>query len=151
MCLSYSKTKAGSVFVTHCILYSIPIMHHWLKNICRLGFLGLSSGCVHSDRHIASFTHYISCLMPVLKVRNGFLVDIYFAISMGAKCCNECVCLSVFMYVCLSTFLWPPYVIGQAVYIFILSFFFLLLFLFPRLISVVADWMSAILAHVVWP
>jgi len=30
------------------------------------------------------------------------------------------------------------------------SFFFFLLF-FPRLISAVADWMSAILPHVVWP
>jgi len=35
-------------------------------------------------------------------------------------------------------------------YIFILPFV-LLLFLFPRLISAVADWMSAILAHMVWP
>ena len=33
-------------------------------------------------------------------------------------------------------------------YIFIL---FLLLFLFPRLISAVRDWMSAILPHMVWP
>jgi len=31
---------------------------------------------------------------------------------------------------------------------FILSFFFLV---FPRLISVVADWMSTILPHMVWP
>jgi len=48
--------------------------------------------------------------------------------------------------------LWPPYVIGQAIYIFILSFvlsFFL--FFFPRLISAIADWMSTILAHMVWP
>jgi len=33
---------------------------------------------------------------------------------------------------------------------FLLSFFFLI-FLFPRLISAVADWMSAILPHMVWP
>ena len=33
-------------------------------------------------------------------------------------------------------------------YIFML---FLLLFLFPRLISAVGDWMSAILPHMVWP
>ena len=32
---------------------------------------------------------------------------------------------------------------------FLLSFFFLLLF--PRLISAVADWMSTILPHMVWP
>ena len=38
------------------------------------------------------------------------------------------------------------------IYIFMLwfvSFFFLLFF--PRLISAAADWMSAILAHMVWP
>jgi len=35
-------------------------------------------------------------------------------------------------------------------YIFILSFVLLLSF-FPRLISAVTDWMSAILPHMVWP
>jgi len=53
----------------------------------------------------------------------------------------------------LITCLWSPYVIGQTIYIFILSFvlssFFL--FFFPRLISAVGDWMSAILPHMVWP
>jgi len=37
-------------------------------------------------------------------------------------------------------------------YIFILSFVLLLLSsFFPRLISAAADWMSAILPHIVWP
>jgi len=38
-------------------------------------------------------------------------------------------------------------------YIFILSFVLLSIFLFfvPRLISTAADWMSTILAHMVWP
>ena len=43
-------------------------------------------------------------------------------------------------------FIWPCYVIGQAIYIFILCFllsFFLSSF-FPRLISAVGDWMSTI-------
>jgi len=31
------------------------------------------------------------------------------------------------------------------------SFFFFFLFFFPRLISAVGDWMSAILPHTVWP
>jgi len=35
-------------------------------------------------------------------------------------------------------------------YIFILWFLLLLSF-FPRIISAVADWMSAIFAHMVWP
>jgi len=44
--------------------------------------------------------------------------------------------------------LWPPYVIGQAIYISSCGFF---LSFFPRLISAVADWMATILAHMVWP
>ena len=47
--------------------------------------------------------------------------------------------------------LWSPYGIGRP-YIFSrcgLVFFFLLSF--PRLISAAADWMSAILPHMVWP
>ena len=46
-------------------------------------------------------------------------------------------------------FLWPPCVARCRHYIFIL--WFLLLFLFPRLISAVGDWMSTILPHMVWP
>jgi len=48
----------------------------------------------------------------------------------------------VFIYIQTYNFqfyLWPPYVIGQAIYIFILSF--VLLFFFHRLISAVAYWM----------
>ena len=52
----------------------------------------------------------------------------------------------------LADYLWSPYGIGQTIYIFMLwfvlssSFFFI-----PRLISAAADWMSAILPHMVWP
>jgi len=49
--------------------------------------------------------------------------------------------------------LWPPYGIGQAIIFlpcgFFLSFFYLSFF--PRLISAVADRMSTILPHMVWP
>ena len=58
-------------------------------------------------------------------------------------------------------FLWPPYGIGQAIifsscgffYLLSSSFFFLLpsSFFFPRLISAVADWMSTIIPHTLWP
>ena len=42
-----------------------------------------------------------------------------------------------------SSFLWPPYAVGQAIYIFILWFLLLCsFFFFPRLISAVGDWMS---------
>ena len=49
--------------------------------------------------------------------------------------------------------LWSPYVIGQTI-IFLpcgFFFFFILSSFFPRLISAVADWMSVILPHMVWP
>jgi len=50
--------------------------------------------------------------------------------------------------------LWSPYGIGETIIFlpcgyFFLSFFFL--FFFPRIISAVADWKSAILPHMVWP
>jgi len=49
------------------------------------------------------------------------------------------------------TSLWPPCV-ADADIIFLPYGFLLSFFLFvPRLISAVADWMSAILPHMVWP
>jgi len=47
--------------------------------------------------------------------------------------------------------LWPPYVIGQAVIFLPCGFYLLLSIFFPRLILAVADWMSTILSHMVWP
>jgi len=44
-----------------------------------------------------------------------------------------------------------PYLIRQTIYIFILSFVLLLSSFLPRLISAIAEWMSAILADMVWP
>jgi len=44
--------------------------------------------------------------------------------------------------------LWPPYEIGQNVIFSSCRLFYLLSF-FPRLISAVGDWMSAILPHMV--
>jgi len=66
---------------------------------------------------------------------------------------------------CFCDLLWPPCGIGQAIIFlpcgfflsffvsFFLSPFFLLFFFFffPRLISAVAEWMSTILLHMVWP
>jgi len=56
----------------------------------------------------------------------------------------------------LTHFLWPPYVIGQAIIFlpcgfYLSSFFLLLSSFFPHLISAAADWMSTILRHLVWP
>ena len=51
----------------------------------------------------------------------------------------------------LDSFLWSPYGIGQTIIFSCCGLFFLLLSFFPRLISATADWMSAILPHMVWP
>jgi len=59
------------------------------------------------------------------------------------------VCLTGPISLCLDSFLWSPYVIGQT--IIFSSCFFLLSFFFPRLISAVGDWMFTILWHMVWP
>ena len=60
--------------------------------------------------------------------------------------------LSIFVFYWFSLdYLWPPYVIGQAIIFLPCGFFFYLSTVFPRLISAVADWMSAIVPHMVWP
>jgi len=47
--------------------------------------------------------------------------------------------------------LWPPIVMGRPLYFIpVVSMFFLSSF-FPCLISVVGDWMSTILPHMMWP
>ena len=48
-------------------------------------------------------------------------------------------------------FLWPPYVIVQAIIFLPCGFFLLSSVFFLRLISAAADWMSTILRHMVWP
>jgi len=53
------------------------------------------------------------------------------------------------IYLIMSCYLWSPYGIGQTI-IFLSCVSSIFLF-FPRLISAVADWMSAILPHMVWP
>jgi len=45
-----------------------------------------------------------------------------------------------------ASFLWSPYGIGQTIIFSVCSSSFF----FPRLISAAADWMSAILPHMVW-
>ena len=48
--------------------------------------------------------------------------------------------------------LWPPCVAGADIIFLPCGYFFLSSsFFFPRLISAVADWMSTILLHMVWP
>jgi len=65
-----------------------------------------------------------------------------------AALCNVIFLLCGFSLLLLSS-LWSPYGIGQTIYIFIV--WFVLSFFIPRLISAAADWMSAILPHMMWP
>jgi len=50
----------------------------------------------------------------------------------------------------LLTFLWSPIVMGRALHFAAVVTVFLLSF-FPRLFSAVADWMSIIRPHMMWP
>jgi len=56
-----------------------------------------------------------------------------------------------YTYICCSL-VWPPSGIVQAIMLSPSGFFFLLsFFFFSRLFSAVADWMSTILPHMMWP
>ena len=62
----------------------------------------------------------------------------------------NCVCVVTVRWKA-PVFLWSPYGIGQTIIFSCCGLFFLSIFLFfPRLISAAADWMSAILPHMVW-
>jgi len=50
-----------------------------------------------------------------------------------------------------SILLWPPCIADADITFLPCGFFYLLSIFFPCLISAVAGWMSAILAHMVWP
>jgi len=49
-----------------------------------------------------------------------------------------------------TTWLWPPYVIGQAIIFFQCGFYLSSFYLFPRLISAVRDWMSSLPYFCIW-
>jgi len=64
-----------------------------------------------------------------------------------AHICSFSFVFGTFLFRLNYSFLWSPYV-----YIFsCCGLFFFLSSFFPRLISAAADWMSAILPHMVWP
>ena len=65
---------------------------------------------------------------------------------LGSDELNPVVTLSTYKFL-----LWPPYVIRQAIIFLPCGFFLLLSSFFPHLISAVADWMSTILPHMMWP
>ena len=89
-----------------------------------------ASGCVRNMNIVIENKIYVYC--DVRQTRRSAVAEKLRHASFMAALCNK----------------------AGHIYFFILSFvlsFFFLLFFFPRLISAVADWMSAILAHMVWP
>jgi len=104
---------------------------------------------------------YFVCMSWLVIVWKHYLIsskcdmDTYFidmdTYLITATLCDRALGHAIIFFPVLSSIfflLWPPYVIEQAIYIFILSF---LLSFFPRLISAVGDWISTILPHMVWP
>jgi len=80
------------------------------------------------------------CHLEILRFKK-------FSLGRGQQAIIFCSC--GFFY--LLSLLWSPYGIGQTIIFLPCGFFFFLLSFFPRLISAAADWMSAILPHMVWP
>ena len=82
-----------------------------------------------------------------IAVLHGFLIDSpeYSVQALMVSVALYCLLCIVLQHsnIIFCSFLWSPYVVGQTIYIFILSF--VLSIFFPRLISAVAGWMSTIL------
>jgi len=65
--------------------------------------------------------------------------------------CHWAIAIFKILFRAYLSILWPPYVIGGPLYFCPVVSFYLLLLLFPRLISAATDWMSTILLHMAWP
>ena len=63
-------------------------------------------------------------------------------------CVRVCACT---LHICENVLLWPPCVANVDIIFLPCGFFYFLSSFFPHLISVVAEWMSTILLHMVWP
>jgi len=71
---------------------------------------------------------------------------------MYSESCYVCSMSSGLIVICESVIIMAALHSRCGYYIFALWFLLLSIYLFfPRLISAVADWMSTILAHMVWP
>jgi len=110
--------------------------------------------------HLLSLTvtHYLSIISYYLSRPTTFNIRVEHATEMrfpSVTICNENIVTlsgasSLGKLLAGTINLWSPYGIGQTIYIFMLWFVLSSSF-FPRLISAAADWMSAILPHMVWP
>jgi len=75
-----------------------------------------------------------------------------FRLGLHFVCFSVLINVIVFFYAfVVLVFLWLPYGIGQTIIFLPCGFFFFFFSFFPHLISAVADWMSAILSHMLWP
>ena len=116
--------------------------------ICSATARHLSSGrqpnfvAWYRGRHLYSAgwpsAHILVSLVLTLSTDGGFLA------GLGIQICGLRFSLDELNYMYLS-----PYGIGQTIIFSCCGLFFF--FFFPRLISAAADWMSAILPHMVWP
>ena len=95
----------------------------------------------HLSDHI---THTCCTVFDALSHQLVTLKSIHHCLSISLPHPVNC---GRFCFWCCN-FLWSPYGIGQTIIFSSCGFFFLF---FPRLISAIADWISAILLHMVWP
>jgi len=77
------------------------------------------------------------------------LYDVFLCKELPFDGRNDCTCIKILVMLIflIMVALWNR----ADHYIFILSFVLLISSFFPSLISAAADWMSAILPHMVWP
>jgi len=107
-----------------------------------------------TSRNIAANTDIIIVDQLIYTTCIGLWIstnyNVFLSISLWPPCVAEAAI--IFCPVVSSSFLCPPYGIWQAIIflpcVFYLSSFF---YLFSRLISAVADWMSTKLRHMMWP
>ena len=118
-----------------------------------------------ASRFFQPFVHSSpqSCPIPIKIVRSharvsgphlihGFFGPPESSIQRASRSVQQFLQGSLLCQKLFALFLWSPYVIGQTIIFSCCRLFFFLFFLFfPRLISAAADWMSAILPHMVWP
>jgi len=105
------------------------------------GPLNRCSSCIIVHNVVESLTDMSVCVCSVLSLTT-------LAMSWVQTCLLACSCSqqkTAFLLLCILVNLWPPY--GN-IFCPVVSFFFLFC---PHLISAVADWMSTILPHMVWP
>jgi len=113
----------------------------WTDSLKLIAFRQWCFECVSSFGHCTVFTPIFLCLFVSSLTQK---VTGEFSLYLGTTLIMDDRSVDLVMVA-----LWNR--ADHYIFILFLSSFFLLLFLFPRLISAVRDWMSTILPHKVWP